>query len=236
MLKPTLVSMIALSFALLVVACEPAEEPPPTDEQEAVEDTFAFGPDSVVEAIGRNWIVRARSGRACVAVPHSAIPEGQEIKVEIKGISPSTAVEPPPLSPGFRKARNDGLRVHPPIYGFRVTDAGGAPAQFADSVVFAICVNHQPGELEDLALARDLGTADSLIEYLPVVPVPASCRLTCPASSEPGQTTVWLERLFEGSPVTPATAEAAVEQTGLGGKGRGTSPFAAVERPGGSAP
>ena len=45
---------------------------------------------------------------------------------------------------------------------------------------------------------------------------------TTPASS------AWLDDLFLGSPWTPTPAHAAVAQEGLGGKGRGTSPFAGV--------
>lgn len=206
MLKATLVSLIALSLGLTALACE--REPVP-------EDTTALPPpDSLVETIGGDWIVRAQSGKACVSVPPSAIPQGNTLDVQIKLVTPAP--------PSFGGAS----RVFPPVYDFLVTDENGEPTQFADSVVFAICVNYgseqkPPG----VTLART--TPDNILDVLPYADVPAACRLTCSSPSPPASAT-WLDDLFRGSPVTPTPAHAAVLQEGLGGKGRGTSPFAGV--------
>ncbi|HUF90642.1 MAG TPA: hypothetical protein VMR66_11760 [Gemmatimonadota bacterium] len=212
MLKATLVSLIALSLVLAPLACEPAEES--TDEQEAVEDTTAIPSDSIVATIGGDWIVRAKSGKACVSVPPSAIPEGQTLDVQIKLV--------PPFPPGFDRAS----QVFPPVYDFVVRDQNGDTAQFIDSVDFAICVNYgNTPRPSQVALARAV-SADSL-EYLPVVPVPDACRLTCNEYSA-SETAAWLDDWFGGSPLTATPAHAAVAQEGLGGKGGGTSPFAGV--------
>lgn len=212
-LKPTLVPLIALSLGFAAPACEPSEEPPPTEDQEPApgDTTVLPPPDSLVETIGGDWIVRAKSGKACVSVPPSAIPGGDTLDVEIK------LVTPPPVFPGVSEA-------FPPVYEFSVTDESGESAQFADSVVFAICVNF-PGPRPDGAALARLASADS-VEVLPYAEVPAACRLTCGSPPAPAST-AWMEALFGGSPVTPTPAHAAVTE-GLGGKGRGTSPFAGV--------
>ena len=213
MLKPTLVPMIALSLGLTVVACPPAEEPPPGGEEEpAPGDTTALPPDSLVETIGGDWIVRAHSGKACVSVPPSAIPAGDTLDVEVK------LVTPPPVFPGVSE-------VFPPVYDFSVTDENGEPAQFADSVIFAICVNFPGPRPDGAALARK--ASESAVEILPYAAVPAACRLTCSSPAAPASS-AWLDDLFRGSPWTPTPAHAAVAEEGLGGKGRGTSPFAGV--------
>lgn len=217
MLKATLVSLIALSLGLTALACErPAEERPPPEDQEPVPgDPSALPPpDSLVETIGGDWIVRAQSGKACVSVPPSAIPQGDTLDVQIKLVTPAP--------PSFGGAS----RVFPPVYDFSVTDGNGDPTQFADSVVFAICVNYgseqkPPG----VTLART--TPDNTLDVLPYADVPAACRLTCSSPSPPASA-AWLDDLFRGSPMTPTPAHAAVLQEGLGGKGRGTSPFAGV--------
>lgn len=224
MLKPTLVSTIALSLAL-TLACQPAEEPAegPAEEQEAVEETeTAAPPDEIVGTIGGDWIVRAPSGRACVSVPPSAIPGGQTLDVEIK-------ILPPPIPPAFDQAS----QAFPPVYNFSVRDQDGDPTQFADSVVFAICVNYGSASKPDsMRIAR--ASSESSLEYLREVPVPPACHLRC-GGPEPAQSAAWLEPLFGGSPFTATPASAALEQEGLGGKGRTTSPFAGVEKPPGAA-
>jgi len=214
MLKATLVSLIALSLGLTALACErPAEEP--EDQEPVAGDTTALPPpDSLVETIGGDWIVRAQSGKACVSVPPSAIPQGDTLDVQIKLVTPA------PLEFG------GASQVFPPVYDFSVTDENGDPTQFADSVVFAICVNYgseqkPPG----VTLART--TPDNILDVLPYADVPAACRLTCSSPSPPASAT-WLDDLFRGSPMTPTPAHAAVAQEGLGGKGGGTSPFAGV--------
>jgi hypothetical protein len=211
--KPTLVSLIALSLGLGALACKPTEETPSTEEETPAsgDTTDLVPPDSLVETIGGDWIVRAKSGKACVSVPPSAIPPGDTLDVEVKLVTPA------PVFPGVSE-------VFPPVYDFSVTDANGESAQFADSVIFAICVNFPGPTPAGAALAR-LASADS-VELLPYAEVPAACRLTCSSPSAPAST-AWLDDLFGGSPVTPTPAHAAVTE-GLGGKGRGTSPFAGV--------
>ena len=213
MLKPTLVSLIALSLGLAAQACEPTDGPSTTEDHDSAPgDTSALlPPDSLVETIGGDWIVRAKSGKACVSVPPSAIPTSDTLDVEVRLVTPA------PVFPGVSE-------VFPPVYDFSVTDANGESAQFADSVVFAICVNF-PGPRPDGAALARLASADS-VEILPYAEVPAACRLTCSSPSAPAST-AWLDDVFRGSPVTPTPAQAAVTE-GLGGKGRGTSPFAGV--------
>jgi len=181
-----------------------------------------------VATVGGDWVVVNASRKACVTGPPSALPNGGPVKIVIQRASPSeNQLQPDPNLPrGFKKAKDTGRRVFAPMYSFSVTDFENQPLQFADDVVFALCVNHEPGELEGATLARHNpdNPPDSL-DYLEVVtPPPGICNLNC---GGPAQSAMWMRDLLGGSLVTPTPAYA-VEQTGLGGKGRGTSPFAAV--------
>jgi hypothetical protein len=235
-LKPTLITLIGLSILALAPGCGPRDEEstPDLDEgQQTAEDTLALSPDTR-EAVGKGWVIRTPNRKACVFVPTAAVPAGEVLQVEIRRESPRQDELPPDLPPGFRRAESRGLKVFPPVYAFSVTDSAGVSAQFADSVVFAMCVHYLPEEgptLDGALLARnDPQSLPDSLQYLPGAPVPAECELRCDPRA-PAQSSAWIDDLLGGSPLTPSSAEATLEQLGLGGKGRGTSSFAAVERP-----
>ncbi|MGH7550221.1 MAG: hypothetical protein ACREK3_05630 [Gemmatimonadota bacterium] len=233
---------------ILATACQPAEEPPPEDEgavDTTAMDTMAMKPDSVSRWVGAGWVARTPNGRACLMVPRTAVPAGDSLRIAIRRLSPRANVLPTDLHPAFRAAQDAGRMVFPPIYDFSAYDASGdAVEQFADSVTFAMCVRYTEAEsdaFQDSRLARAVDDSDSL-EFLEPAAVPEECQLTCdprrdqPASARTSAPLRWLA----GSPLTATAAHAAAAQTefwsGLGGKGRGGSPFAAVVPPAGDDP
>lgn len=224
--KPNLLFLTTLSMIVAAIGCPTQEEESQVEEGQPIPDTTALAPDTL-ERIGAGWVVRTPDRKACVFVPRTAVPEGQELNVRIQRTSPFDQL-PGVLPPAFGNAEGGGREVFPPIVEYSVTDTNNQAAQFADSVVFAMCFHHQPGEGEAARLARDDGTG--FLDELPDAPVPAACQLRC--STYPSTESALLpDGVLEGGPWSPTPLHAAMEQTGLGGKGLGTSPFAAVGPP-----
>ncbi len=225
-------------IVILATACEPAAEPPPEDEGPV--DTLATdtGPDSVSRWVGTGWVARTPNGRACILVPKVAVPPDDSLRIEIRRLSPRPNTLPDDLHPAFRAAQNAGGTVFPPVYDFSAYDANGEPVeQVAHFVTFAMCVRYAETDsvaFQNARLARAVGDSDSL-EFLIPAAVPEECQLSCdPRDAAPGPSQASAPlRWLSGSPLTPTVAQAGAAlaefDAGLGGKGRGGSPVAAVD-------
>lgn len=201
------------------------------------EDSLLAQPERGSMWVGSGWVARTPNGRACVFVPKTAVTgvaPGDSVRIEIERISPHERELPPSLPPAFA-----GRKVFAPMYEFTVYDSADQQVeQFADSVTFAMCVHYRESEaaaFENAALAHPDPDNPESLEILPVVDPPAACQLKCEPRGAAGPTQqVGSTSAGEaGGLLRPVPAyAAAAEETyfkGIGGKGSGTSPFAAVD-------
>ena len=240
---------LAVPLILLIVAGCPREAPESgeTPPDTTAQDSLLAQPERASRWVGSGWVARTPNGRACVFVPKTAVASvapGDSLRIEIERISPTETTLPDPLPPAFAAAQSAGRKVFAPMYEFAAFDAQGQPVtQFKDSLTFAICVHYQEGEqdsLSEAALAHPNHQNPDELEFLVPAAVPEACQLKCPShgSTSAQQQPASSRRQLETSlGVTPAYATT-VEETyfdGLGGKGGGTSPFAAVQHSAGTA-
>jgi len=224
--------LIALLIALTAAGCVETTETGSLDPDTTAADTSEMADDSLLAQVtqvvaARATVARTPNGKACVFIPDSAVPEGP-VEVSIRRLSRNESILPSPEPPAFR-----GRDVLPPMYEFTVRDAAGrAIEEFADPVTYALCV--MVGEDFDptvrLARPHPDSPEDSL-DYILLEPVPAECRLTCEPHSpgSPAQRTEAASRsLLGASSAYASSAQLSTMFSGIGGKGRGTSPIAGV--------
>jgi hypothetical protein len=225
--------LIALLIAVTAAGCvEDTTQTGGIEPDTTAADTSEMADDSLLAQVtqvvaARATVARTPNGKACLFIPDSAVPEGP-VEVSIRRLSRNESILPSPEPPAFR-----GRDVLPPMYEFTVRDADGqAIEEFADPVTYALCV--MVGEDFDptvrLARPHPDSPEDSL-DYIPLEPVPAECRLTCEPHSpgSPAQRTEAASRsLLGASPAYASSAQLSTMFSGIGGKGRGTSPIAGV--------
>lgn len=215
--------MRKLVLVLPILACavgcpQPAEEPPEEAEPGEVVDTTAFEPDTSPRT---KWIgpdgeaVLHPSGLACIDIPAGAVTDSVRVTVQ-----PGPPTLPAELPQAFR-----GRQVYPPIVDFSIQDANGADVTLAKDATFVICSyfrSDQEGDLQFVDIAR-AGIALHFLQRTDTIP--AKCLPLNPrCKPRPPDQGASIGSLG----VTPAYA-AGVAETGLGGKGRGGSPYAGVK-------
>lgn len=211
--------LIVAAFLMLAVGCkERAEEglPAPADV------------DTVIGPEGGE--VATRDSKACILVPA----QSDSMRVTITQRRPWRGERDPVpihLPRAFVAADSAKRRVFGPMYDFSVKDRSGEDQSWRDITSFpggisvAICIEHGDLGPDDLILAHpdpaDPGTLEDFDWETP------QCSIRCKDDPRSARRA---DRWLAGSPVTPGPAHANPAEYGLGGKGPGPSPIAAVLR------
>jgi hypothetical protein len=214
--------MLVLSILVLAVGCpQPAEEPPAEVEPGEVVDTTAYEADtsrSVTWIGSEGGAVRHPSGIACIDIPAGAVTDSVRVTVQ---------PGPPTSLPGDLPQAFRSRQVHPPIVDFSIQDANGADVTLASDATFVICSHFRSDQQKDIQNV-DIARAGIALYFLQRTDsIPPAC-LPLKRGCEPRPPA-------QGARLGPfgvTAAYAAGSQTefyGLGGKGRGGSPFAGVK-------
>lgn len=205
------------------------------EEVETTEDTMPGPPGEQVDSIlgPGGGLVMTRNKKACMLVPESAI-EGvaDSVRITIRrsrfSSSDSTLLPPDSLPPAFRNAHNAGRRIFAPMYDFQAValPADTAVKSFAKPIFLGLCVHGRPSELSGVSLAHPHPDSAETLEFFELVDLP--CELSCRGSGAGSAHLETMERWLSGSPLTPTPAHARPAE-GIGGKGDGPSPIAAVK-------
>lgn len=214
--------LLGFGLATLVVGCQ-GSQARPVDREGTAATVF-----TVVDTVRQGEVFELgfpddEAVRACIKIPADAVPAGTEVSISLI----TNRSWPDSLPAPFRRAREGGRIVFPPVFEFKAQpgfEIGDASARAA----IGICVDYTLVNtvfFEKTRLARPAVAGDSL-EYADLA---NPCTLSC-APSPRHYRTAALKRLFAGSPLSATTLHANTISAGVGGWMSAPGAYAAVER------